>query len=63
MTATGSTVFGMTAAFAAAVAHVHLSRREFIPPGVHMPHPYWSRPSEILPLLRTLGVTVYYAGR
>lgn len=59
--ATGSTVFGMTAAFAAAVARVHLQHRQDIPPGVHFAHPCWLAPSEILPLLRRLGVEVHYA--
>lgn len=60
ITVTGSTVFGMTAAFAAAVAKVHLQRRHDIPPGVHFAHPYWLPPSEVLPILRQVGVEVYY---
>ena len=60
LTVIGGGPGGYTAAFAAAVAKVHLQRRHDIPPGVHFAHPYWLPPSEVLPILRQVGVEVYY---
>ena len=58
VSATGSTVFGMTAAFTAAVARLYLEHPEAIPPGVHMAHTCWAPPGTILPLLRQMGIKV-----
>lgn len=58
ISATGSTVFGMTAAFAATVARIYLDHPETVPAGVHMAHTCWAPPEDVLPLLGELGITV-----